>query len=118
MSSYGNKEIMPQASRNIRINALQTVKSAIDAAVELITNSNDSYNKLEGKKANINGTIELFVEYKKGGTLKKIAIKDFAQGMDYDRLKVATIYGEAASGFEIGVSVRGLFGRGMKEAIV
>ncbi len=45
-------------------------------------------------------------------------VKDFAEGMSREQLQKAITFGEEASGFETGRSVRGLFGRGLKEAII
>jgi len=94
-----------------------SVRSITDAIVELVTNSDDGYNRPH-ESTNREGQIEIYVERIKGGKCKKLVVKDFAEGMSREQLQKAITFGEEASGFEIGRSVRGLFGRGLKEAIL
>lgn len=54
----------------------------------------------------------------KYGKCEKLEAIDFAEGMDKEQLKKALRFAGEASGFEEGKSVRGLFGRGLKEAIL
>jgi len=94
-----------------------SVRSITDAIVELVTNSDDSYNRPH-EITNREGQIEIYLERIKGGKCKKLVVKDFAEGMSREQLQRAITFGEEASGFEAGRSVRGLFGRGLKEAII
>jgi hypothetical protein len=94
-----------------------TVKSVIDALVELITNSDDSYRRLEEKGGKISGKIEVMVIYEKGGKCE-IEVKDYAEGMTREQLENALVFAGETSGFQEGKSVRGFFGRGLKEAII
>lgn len=94
-----------------------SVRSITDAIVELVTNSDDSYNRPH-EPTNREGQIEIYVERIKGGKCKKLVVRDFAEGMSREQLQRAITFGEEASGFEAGRSVRGVFGRGLKEAII
>lgn len=109
---------LPINPRIIAQMAKATVRSLIDAAVELLTNSDDSYRRLEAKGLQISGKIELFVSREKGGICKSFWVKDCAEGMSREELKKAIEFGGVTSGFEKGQTVRGLFGRGLKEAII
>lgn len=109
---------LPINSRIIEQLSKATVKNLVDGIVELITNSDDSYRRLEGKEEKVSGEIEIHVNRKKGGVCEQLVVKDFAEGMTQDELKRAIVYGSETSGFEEGRSVRGLFGRGLKETII
>jgi hypothetical protein len=95
-----------------------TIKNLVDGIVELITNSDDSYIKLEemGKKSP--GRIEINVDRKKGGICTKLIVRDWADGMTNKELEDALTFGGETSGFATGKSVRGFFGRGLKETIL
>lgn len=45
-------------------------------------------------------------------------VKDLAEGMTKEELEKAIVFGGETSGFELGKSVRGLWGRGLKETII
>ena len=95
-----------------------TVKSVVDAIVELVTNSDDSYARLEQEGRKTLGSITISVTRLKGGSCGSIRIADQAEGMDSRALALALVYGEEASGLMKGKTVRGYFGRGLKEAIL
>lgn len=95
-----------------------TVKNLIDGIVELITNSDDSYRRLKDEDKKVSGEILIYVNRRKGGICEKLIVKDFAEGMTRDELEKAIVFGGETSGFEAGRSVRGLFGRGLKETII
>jgi len=109
---------LPMHSRLAKQSADASIRSLIDASVELITNADDSYRRLEEREARVNGQIEVFVSRQKGGVCKDFWIRDHAEGMPREKLEKAIIFGGETSGFEIGRTVRGLFGRGLKEAII
>jgi hypothetical protein len=98
--------------------ARQTIKSLIDAIVELLTNSDDSYRRLEQQGTKPDGWIEIAVLRQRGGKWKYLLVSDHAEGMNLDELLAALEYGGITSGFERGISVRGLWGRGLKETIL
>lgn len=106
-----NPRIIPQLAK-------ATVKNIIDAAVELITNSDDSYRRLEEQGIKTVGKIEVFVDREKGGRCKTLMVRDYAEGMTRAELEKSIEFAGETSGFESGRSVRGLFGRGLKEAII
>lgn len=95
-----------------------TVKTLVDGIVELVTNSDDSYRLLEEKGYEIGGEINVFVNRKKGGICEKLVVRDFAEGMTQEELEKAIEFGGETSAFHLGKSVRGLFGRGLKETIL
>lgn len=109
---------LPIDNRLIAQLAQITVKNLVDGIVELVTNSDDSYKRLEEKGKRTCGEIEIHVSRKKGGICEYLKVKDYAEGMDKDKLEKALLFAGEASGFKEGRSVRGLFGRGLKETII
>lgn len=95
-----------------------TIRYLYDAVVELVTNSDDSYKRLKRDGIADKGEIKIRVRRLKGSRCERIEVIDFAEGMNKEKLKKALIFAGEASGFEEGKSVRGLFGRGLKEAII
>jgi hypothetical protein len=113
------KEIpISKPSRIIKQQAEATIQNLIDAVVELVTNCDDSYSRLEGVGKNLSGKIEIYVSREKGGRCKEFKIRDHAEGMTKEKLEKAIGYGEESSGFIEGKTVRGLLGRGLKESIL
>ncbi|KKQ90062.1 MAG: hypothetical protein UT11_C0013G0006 [Berkelbacteria bacterium GW2011_GWA2_38_9] len=105
-------------SRIIKQQSEATIQSFIDAVVEIVTNCDDSYKRLEDAGHRPSGQIYLYVKREKGGQCREFKIKDYAEGMDRLKLEEATAYGEKSSGFADGKGVRGLLGRGLKESII
>ena len=103
-------------SRVIKQQSTATILHLIDAIVELVTNSDDSYSRLESMGKRPSGKIEIYVKREKGGKCKELKIRDYAEGIE--NLEKAIGYGEESSGFTKGKTVRGLLGRGLKEGIV
>jgi hypothetical protein len=101
-------------SRVLIQQAEATIQSILDAIVELVTNCNDSYSR--GKYPF--GKIEIYASREKRSKCKELKIRDYAEGMNREKLEKAMTYGEDSSGFKEGKSVRGLLGRGLKEAII
>ncbi len=95
-----------------------TIRYLYDAIVELVTNSDDSYKRLERDGIADKGEIRIRVRRLKGSKCERLEVIDFAEGMNKKKLDKALIFAGEASGFEEGKSVRGLFGRGLKEAII
>lgn len=95
-----------------------TIRGVIEALVELITNSDDSYRNLEDFGRTPDGKIETYITRQQGGKCDEIIVRDFAEGMAPDKLKAAAEFAGETSGFYSGKSVRGFMGRGLKEAIV
>src|SRR5579859_3436043 len=105
---YANRLAVQQADQAIR-------KDVVRALVELITNCNDSYNRMEDAGVTTTGKIIVEVQRKHSNSI--IRVSDNAEGMTPDDLdKKVLRYGEATSGFKEGRSVRGLWGRGLKDA--
>lgn len=104
--------------RLIKTLADSTIRGCTDAIVELVTNSDDSYSKAEQSGRPLSGRIDIYVERKKGGRCQKIKVVDEASGMNFHSLKKAIEFGGETSGFKEGKTVRGFFGRGLKESII
>jgi hypothetical protein len=113
----GQDEPLPLDHHVVIQLAKATVPSVLEAIVELVTNSDDSYSRLEGQGLPVDGRIFILLLGKKGGGWRLVVI-DRAEGMDAETLDRATTFAAPASGFYEGKSVRGLFGRGLKESIV
>ena len=109
---------LPMNPRFAKQSADASIRSLVDAAVELITNCDDSYRRLEEQGIQASGKIEISVTRQKGGVCKDFWVRDYAEGMPKEKLEKAVEFGGETSGFEIGRTVRGLFGRGLKEAII
>ena len=106
---------LPIDSRIVEQMSKATIKNLIDGIVELVTNSDDSYKRLEGKGQNVSGKIEIHVIRQKGGICKNLIVTDFAEGMSREELEDAIVF---AGETKLGASIRGLFGRGLKETIM
>lgn len=86
------------------------------ALVELITNSDDSYSRLEQRGMSISGKIVLRYERHQKGAVMIVA--DQAEGMSLARIRSVLSYGGAHSQMARGeAGGRGFFGRGLKQAI-
>jgi hypothetical protein len=93
-----------------------TQGNAIRALLELLTNSDDSYRRLEEKKTEHEGKIEIL--YRREGLCRSFTVRDFAEGMSYEDFTAAfRKYGAATSGLKEGKSVTGFFGTGAKNAL-
>ncbi len=90
--------------------------NAIRALVELITNADDSYIRLEEGQQESKGEIDII--YKKDGYCGIFAVRDYAEGMSIEDVRNNfKRYGAATSGLKTGKGVRGYFGQGAKEAL-
>jgi hypothetical protein len=106
---YADRVALQQADQAIR-------KDVLRALVEIITNSNDSYSRLEDAGIPVSGVIIIDILRKHKDSV--IRIRDYAEGMDDVRMdKVVGTYGEATSGLKEDKHVRGMWGRGLKDAI-
>ncbi|HAV77753.1 MAG TPA: hypothetical protein DCX53_10430 [Anaerolineae bacterium] len=106
---YADRVALQQADQAIR-------KDVLRALVEIITNSNDSYSRLEDAGGHASGEIIIDVWRKRRNSV--IRVRDFAEGMnDVHMDKVVGTYGEATSGLKEDKHVRGMWGRGLKDAI-
>lgn len=114
----GERGQLPISPKVPIIQAKQTIGTLIDAIIELVTNADDSYRRLESMGKTPSGKIEVTVKRKKGGELELLKVLDEAEGMNLDKLEQIIVYGVSTSGFVEGQSVRGMFGRGLKEAIL
>jgi uncharacterized protein YpmB len=84
--------------------------------VELITNSTDSYKRLQPHKVTSIGKIEIRYFPSEKGT--EIQVKDEAEGISLERFRKALEYGEDTSGLSRGLPVRGTLGIGLKDVCI
>jgi hypothetical protein len=106
---YADRVALQQADQAIR-------KDVLRALVEIITNSNDSYARLEDAGIQVSGEIIIDILRKRKNSV--IRVRDFAEGMDDVHMdRVVGTYGEATSGLKEDKHVRGMWGRGLKDAI-
>ncbi|MDP1771144.1 MAG: ATP-binding protein [Methylobacter sp.] len=86
------------------------------ALIELITNSDDSYARLEKTGTQVSGHIRIKYERHQAGALLMVA--DQAEGMPFERVCSILAYGAPHSPLARGEGGgRGYFGRGLKQAI-
>lgn len=86
------------------------------ALVELITNSDDSYARLEAAGVPVSGKVVIQYERHRRGAL--VTVGDEAEGMDFAQACAILSYGGAHSPLARGQGGgRGYFGRGLKQAI-
>ncbi|MDD3814213.1 MAG: hypothetical protein PHZ02_06155 [Desulfocapsaceae bacterium] len=86
------------------------------ALVELITNSDDSYARLEQTGTRVSGRIRIQYERHQAGAF--LAVADQAEGMSFKQACFILTYGGAHSPLARGDGGgRGYFGRGLKQAI-
>ncbi|MCJ7436120.1 MAG: hypothetical protein MUO77_21790, partial [Anaerolineales bacterium] len=89
---YADRVALQQADQAIR-------KDVLRALVEVITNCNDSYSRLEHAGQPVSGEIVIDIKRKHKNSL--IRIRDHAEGMNDERMdKVVGTYGEATSGLK------------------
>ncbi len=87
------------------------------ALIELITNSNEAYNKLEAKGIKHRG--EIIIDIHPHRKKSRYTVKDFALGLDEKDIseKVKKIGGDQ-SGLNKKMGGRSFYGRGLKEALI
>lgn len=102
-------------------NAETAMKSdIIRGLVELITNSDDSYDNLKERNKIVNGSIYISITRKRNNKDSIIKILDFAEGMTLDEMikKLKRVGGTTSGFMETEGKRRGLMGRGAKECVV
>ena len=86
------------------------------ALVELLTNSDDSYARLEAAGVEVSG--QLLIQYERHRRGALLTVTDQAQGMPFATACFILSYGGAHSPLAQGIGGgRGYFGRGLKQAI-
>ena len=95
--------------RHLKMQSAQAIRSALDALVELVTNSDDAYGPGDEK-----GKIIITVTRERGERSGIIVVKDRAGGMTLDEMKQKILrYGA----FSAGERTRGFMGRGAKDIV-
>lgn len=102
-------------TRYISGNQSYAIRDVYDALTELITNSDDSYSRMEKDGHAVrDGIIEIELSKKKNERL--LRVRDYAEGMNSNKMRTALgTYGNFESGLEIGYEVRGTNSRGAKD---
>ncbi len=96
--------------RHLKMQSAQAIRSALDALVELVTNSDDAY----GLAGDDKGKIIITVTRERGERSGVIVVKDRAGGMILDEMKQKILrYGA----FSAGERTRGFMGRGAKDIV-
>lgn len=97
-----NEQLLPIDPRFAIQTSYGTIRYLIDAVVELVTNSDDSYKRLEQEGKEVEGKIIIQTRRLKYSKCEKLEAIDFAEGMDKEQLKKALKFAGEASGFERG----------------
>lgn len=119
MEERQSKKIYPGIDDEVAvIQAQGTISNIFDALVELITNSDDSYKILEADGKKPSGNIDITIKKSNQGFCESIRIRDEATGIPASKIEEIFCYGKPTSGLYLGKSVRGFFGRGLKESIL
>lgn len=118
MSEKAVSRQIETTTRALQQLADQTIKKdPVRALIELITNCDDSYKRLE--RMGIEQTGKIIIQIKRYRGRAQIKITDFAEGMGPELMdKAVGMYGSETHGFEGGQGGRSFFGRGLKEAIL
>lgn len=110
---YADRTALQQADQTIK-------RDVVRAIVELVTNSDDSYRRMEQKNCvqdQAFGLIRICI--RRRHEAGSVNVSDCAEGMTPERMdKCVGKYAEETSGANEGMTVRGFFGRGLKEAIL
>lgn len=108
-------QALPVDQRIIDIDS-RRFASVEKALVELVTNVDDSYSRLEQTGATPEGLVTIGYERHRNGAVLSVA--DRAEGMGLERIRAVLSYGGAHSQLSRGqTGGRGYFGRGLKQAI-
>ncbi|HXE74741.1 MAG TPA: hypothetical protein VNN18_03755 [Candidatus Xenobia bacterium] len=107
---YADRFSIQQADQAIK-------RDVVRALIELVTNSDDSYRRLEQQGKSVCGEIRILVRRK--WKESQVGVADCAEGMTGEVLDQRVgVYAEDTSGFSAGADVRGFFGRGLKDSII
>lgn len=91
----------------------------VTSLVEFITNSDDSYARLEARGIAVSGRIQVDVIERRSGQDSTIVITDDAEGFSAPELRERFGYmGADTSGSSDDADVRGFFGDGLKEGVL
>ncbi len=110
------KKKLQASSRAFQTLASQAIgNDLLKGLVELITNSDDSYFRLEKNGVTTSGKIEIEIERRPRSRQTLVRVRDFAQGMDNQQMDECIAHnGDDVSG-DTG---RGFFGMGLKDTII
>jgi len=102
-------------TRGLRMLAKQAVDSLEKGLIELLTNSDESYHRLEKNNQVVSGKIEIIIERHTKTKPTIVEIIDYAEGMDAEEMKKCIgEYGEDTSRG----GGRGVFEMGLKDTLI
>ncbi|PZR72789.1 MAG: hypothetical protein DLM73_12305 [Chthoniobacterales bacterium] len=101
--------------RGLQLLAKQAVDSVEKGLIELLTNADESYTRLEKNGEVVSGKIQIFIERHTKTKPTAIEVVDYAEGMDGEEMKECIAkYGEDTSRG----GGRGVFGMGLKDTLI
>jgi hypothetical protein len=109
------KDVPIDVRRMLRQDIFAAIGDLIDAIVEFVTNSDDAYKRIRREKG---GDITIELGVTKAGKLQWVQVDDDAGGMTEEELQNAMGYAYGSSGHAKHRGIRGVFGRGLKQAIL
>jgi hypothetical protein len=108
--------------RHIRLSILEMVQANVTKAlIELITNSDDSYARLEASGIAVTGRIQIDVIERRSGEGGESLLRVIDDAEGFDRRGLEERFGTMGldtAGQRPGTEVRGFFGDGLKEAVL
>ncbi len=106
-------------ARHTRLSIMEMIQSnPVKALVEFITNSDDSYARLEGAGEIVSGRIYVDVLEHRGDEDSILRVIDDAEGFDDSELEQRFGTTGLDTAAKAGVAVRGFFGDGLKEGVL
>ncbi len=114
---WGIEQDLPTHPRIMRRSALLNIRSILDGLVELITNSDASYTRLEKEGKSPSGLIVVEIMRDSHGQCSQFAVIDYAEGIEKERLEQVITFGGVTE-TQLDRSVRALFGQGLKEVCI
>jgi hypothetical protein len=102
-------------ARGLQLLAKQAIDSLDKGLIELLTNADESYSRLEKRGQVVSGKIEIVIDRHTRTKPTVIEVIDYAEGMDSEEMKKCiTEYGEDTSRG----GGRGVFGMGLKDTLI
>ncbi len=101
--------------RGLQLLAKQAVDSVEKGLIELLTNADESYTRLENVGETVSGKIEIFIDRHTRTKPTTVEVIDYAEGLDGEEMRECIgKYGEDTSRG----GGRGVFGMGLKDTLI
>lgn len=102
-------------ARGLQLLAKQAVDSLEKGLIELLTNADESYTRLENRGGTVSGRIEIFLDRHTRTKPTTLEVVDYAEGLDDEDMRQCIAkYGEDTSRG----GGRGVFGMGLKDTLI